>query len=230
MISKMSKVAMVVGTIMSAGASAVEVDATVGVTSDYVFRGISQKDEHAALQGSVDITSESGWYAGAWASEVAEGSEVDLYLGYKDKFMTSDTREWAYKVGVTSYQYSDSAYYDYEELNLSLSTDFVGATVGVDFNYAPDFTDGDYGVELDMYDAALKYSREAYGLEWHGLYGRTEIKSDTAGYDSDYDYWNIGVSKEFNKHLVVSVDYHDTDINDVDIADSRVVASAQYKF
>ena len=41
----------------------------IGVTSDYVFRGVSQTSNEPALQGGADI----GWgilYAGVWASRV----------------------------------------------------------------------------------------------------------------------------------------------------------------
>ncbi|MBK8286564.1 MAG: hypothetical protein IPK97_17815 [Ahniella sp.] len=40
------------------------------LTSDYVFRGVSQSQESAALQGSVEVGHESGFYAGVWGSSV----------------------------------------------------------------------------------------------------------------------------------------------------------------
>ena len=43
----------------------------LGVTSDYVFRGITQTDFDPALQGGLDYAfGDSGWYVGAWASNV----------------------------------------------------------------------------------------------------------------------------------------------------------------
>ena len=69
----------------------------VGVVSEYRYRGIGQTKGDPALQGGVDYTDASGFYAGAWASTIkwikdadlngaapAKGSvELDLYGGYK---------------------------------------------------------------------------------------------------------------------------------------------------
>jgi uncharacterized protein (TIGR02001 family) len=60
----------------------------LGITSDYVFRGVSQSDNDPALQGGVDVA----WgiiYAGIWASRVdfadapPANAEVDWYGGIK---------------------------------------------------------------------------------------------------------------------------------------------------
>jgi uncharacterized protein (TIGR02001 family) len=71
---------------VSAVASA-EITSTVTLTSDYDFRGLTQTDEDPALQLSLDYSNDSGWYAGAWASNVDypgyDGSvELDLYTGF----------------------------------------------------------------------------------------------------------------------------------------------------
>jgi len=62
----------------------------VGVTSDYRFRGISQTQNSAALQGGVDYTHRSGFYLGNWNSTVSSqvypdstGLEMDFYGGVK---------------------------------------------------------------------------------------------------------------------------------------------------
>ena len=36
----------------------------VGVFSQYIFRGLTQTDRKAALQGGIDLTHSSGFYAG----------------------------------------------------------------------------------------------------------------------------------------------------------------------
>src|SRR5688572_29142764 len=57
------------------------------VTSDYVFRGVSQSDNDPALQGGIDFAY-GILYAGAWASSVDEdfvfgNLEIDYYVGIK---------------------------------------------------------------------------------------------------------------------------------------------------
>ena len=56
--------------------SAPTVSANVAVTSDYVFRGVSQTQENPALSAGVDLT-KSGFSAGAWASNVDFGDDTD---------------------------------------------------------------------------------------------------------------------------------------------------------
>lgn len=60
------------------------------LTSDYRFRGISQTQNAAAIQGGVDYTHASGFYAGNWNSSISSqmytngsGMESDLYAGFK---------------------------------------------------------------------------------------------------------------------------------------------------
>lgn len=53
---------------MAEAASPHTVTANVGVTTDYVFRGITQTSHNAALQGGVDYAHSSGFYVGLWGS------------------------------------------------------------------------------------------------------------------------------------------------------------------
>lgn len=67
-----------------------EVTGNFGVVSDYRYRGISQTQNSVAVQGGVDYTHASGFYAGNWNSSVSSqlytngsGIESDLYAGFK---------------------------------------------------------------------------------------------------------------------------------------------------
>ena len=53
-----------------APASAHTFTGNVGFVSDYVFRGISQTQNHPAIQGGFDYNHASGFYVGTWASNV----------------------------------------------------------------------------------------------------------------------------------------------------------------
>ena len=64
----------------------------ISLTSDYVFRGVSQTQNGPAIQGGIDYAHASGFYAGTWASNVDwvslgfknnSSMEIDLYGGYK---------------------------------------------------------------------------------------------------------------------------------------------------
>lgn len=65
-----------------------EVSANVALTTDYIFRGISQSDEHPAIQVGFDYTHDAGVFAGVWGSTVdfddggQASMELDYYVGY----------------------------------------------------------------------------------------------------------------------------------------------------
>ena len=78
----------------------------IGLYSQYIFRGLTQTDRGPALQGGVDLTHSSGFYLGAWASNISwlrdtnnaytsapttayqKGGhiELDIYGGYRYTF------------------------------------------------------------------------------------------------------------------------------------------------
>ncbi|MBC7650088.1 MAG: hypothetical protein H7197_13405, partial [Vitreoscilla sp.] len=83
----------------------------VGAVSDYRFRGISQTSFKPALQVGVDFVHKSGFYLGAFGSNVdwvkqvngaTKGSyEIDLYGGFKGNV----TKDIGFDVGLITYQY-----------------------------------------------------------------------------------------------------------------------------
>ena len=68
----------------------ITVTGSVGLVSDYRFRGVSQSDEQLAVQGGFTIAHESGLYVATWGSNLAgwgtfggANMELDLVAGYK---------------------------------------------------------------------------------------------------------------------------------------------------
>src|SRR5262245_35118098 len=74
--------------LLLAGATQAGVTGTVTAVNDYDFRGTTISGTDPALQGSVDWSGGSGFYAGAWGSSSIDfgpgtdsSYEVDLYVG-----------------------------------------------------------------------------------------------------------------------------------------------------
>ena len=68
---------------------AITVSGAATLTSDYRFRGVSQSDEGMAVQGGITLSHSSGFYAGAWGSNLAgwgtfggANMELDLIAGF----------------------------------------------------------------------------------------------------------------------------------------------------
>ena len=118
------------------GAAQAEISGNVALTSDYVFRGVSQTDENPAIQGGLDYSHDSGFYAGVWGSNVdgtfysGASAEIDLYLGFSREFGPVSV-----DVGFLRYEYPDSSpSTDYDEIYLGVSYGPVSVTYsrGVD--------------------------------------------------------------------------------------------------
>lgn len=192
----------------------------ISLTSNYLFRGVSQTQNGPALQGGFDYAHSSGFYVGTWASNVAwvkEGGfkddssmEIDLYAGYSG----SVTDDLGYDVGVITYYYPGdkvpgvrtpdtteayvSASWKFLTLKYSnvISKDFIG-WVGP----LGEKTRGSDYIELNAeYDLG-----NGWGVSGH--VGYQKVKNLGA---ADYTDWSLGVSKDIG-FGTLAVSYWDTD-------------------
>ena len=197
--------------------------ANVALTTDYKFRGISQSDESAALQGGFDLNHESGFYVGAWASSVdfdtngpcCDGSlELDYYVGYGSDIGDSD---FSFDVGVMAYTYPGDSGDDgnYNEIYGSIA--WKDLTVGAVYS-------DDYYAGTD--DFTYLYADYSYGLPWElslDLHVGYNILEEDGGFlssDEDaYTDYSIGISRDF-MGLNFAVAYVGTDLDDDDVFDT----------
>ncbi|WP_294352284.1 TorF family putative porin [uncultured Sphingomonas sp.] len=120
---------------------ALTVSGSVGIASDYRFRGVSQSDEQLAVQGGITVAHESGLYVGTWASNLAgwgtfggANMELDLIGGYKAKLADNATLD----VGLTWYMYPGGAdKTDFAEPYAKLTGTAGPATLTAGVAYAP---------------------------------------------------------------------------------------------
>lgn len=220
-----------------APASPHTVTSNVGLTSNYVFRGISQNSMAPAIQGGMDYAHASGLYAGVWGSNVSwiadsgaveRGSvtmELDTYLGFK-KSINDDV---AYDVGFVRYNYLGNytpaaaaagypnAYYakaDTAEVYVAVSYKFLTAkysySVMNGFLTVPD----SYGTNYLELNANYTIPDTTYTVIGH--IGKQAYKGPFEQYSKDIDnksasYTDIkvGVSKDFSGY-VATVAYTNT--------------------
>ncbi|RNF83612.1 TorF family putative porin [Montanilutibacter psychrotolerans] len=225
---------------------------SVAVTSDYVFRGVSQTNREPALQGGIEFApaSGSGFYAGAWGSNVSwlsdlsavgapvsNSVELDAYAGYRGKL----GQRVSYDVGALYYAYPG----DYPSGFNSPDTGevLVGATVsltdtaslGAKYSHAITdlfgFADSDGSGYLDL---SLNWQFvPGWTLNVHG--GKQWIENNA---DFAYADWKVGVSKAFDNGISLTAAYSDTDADPAlyrnaygnDIADSAFTLTASKAF
>lgn len=219
-----------------------EFSGSVSLLSDYVLRGISQTDEAAALQGSIDWSHDSGIYLGVWGSNVdfneaaptdGASAEVDLYAGYASEFGAL-----SYDIGIVHYAYpgADAALnYDFVEGILALGySPLEGLDLGAKYAFSPDFflgTDNAHYLEGQVaygFDIGLPVSLGAtVGHQW--------IENNTRWGTPDYMNWSATASVNVDG-VDLGVTYHDTDLSKTecfagaDFCDARAVAFVAYGF
>lgn len=121
-------------------APALTLSGSATLTTDYRFRGVSQSDEGMAVQGGFTLSHSSGFYAGAWGSNLSgwgtfggANMELDLYAGYK-----LPVGEGTLDLGGTWFMYPSGAdVTDFAELYAKLSGAAGPVSLTATVAYAP---------------------------------------------------------------------------------------------
>lgn len=218
-----SGVALIGGLAVSTSLLA-EVSGNVALTTDYVFRGISQSDEQPALQGGFDYAHDSGLFLGVWGSSVdfddgdLANLELDYYVGYG-----GEVSGFGYEVSYTYYDYPGTGpvHYDYQELGAKLSYQWVSAGLA--------FSDDYFGEAGAYYYPWAEVQMELPQEITLGLHVGYNISEDNDRFGTD-DYldWSVSISKNF-LDLDWDLTYVDTDLSErecyggTDLCDARLV-------
>lgn len=161
---------------LSFQASAVEgLSANVAMTSNYLWRGVTQNGDDAAISGGIDYAADSGLYVGTWVSNAswADGMsyELDFYGGYGANINDS----MSYDVGFIYYAYPDetSGDADFSEVygsftfsNLTLGVSVLTSAEGADAGDSI-YASADYSLTLDN-DAEVAFHLGSYSGDFLG--------------------------------------------------------------
>lgn len=196
-----------------------EISGNVALTSDYRFRGISQSDESAAIQGGFDMEFSPGFYVGTWGSTVDfdsnegyDGSlELDYYGGWSSAIGDTD---FGIDVGYIYYDYpgDNGSEGDYQEVYVSGSWKDLSVSV----NYSDDY----YAETDEFYYFAADYSHsfsDHLSLALHVGYNKLEQGGGFLSSDED-NYTDYSVTLGYAWAGVdFSVAYVGTTLDDDDV-------------
>ena len=191
----------------------------VGLYSQYIFRGLTQTNKDPAVQGGADYTHSSGFYAGAWASNISwlkdsnaynsSSLELDLYGGYANTI--SDTGV-GYNIGLLQYVYPGDVVpgnkkAETTEVSGSLSYKWLAAKLSVvasDGAFGLRNADGSWYAELNgnfpMLDSGITANLHL---------GRQEFSGQGSN-AFDYTDWKIGATKSWSNGVNLGAYYTDT--------------------
>jgi uncharacterized protein (TIGR02001 family) len=200
-------VGMAVAGLAAPLAAQADVTGNIGVFSKYILRGITNAAESdgPAVQGGLDYSHKSGFYAGYWGSSLGYGSRVseaattpvgfenDLYAGYKFKAGPVDLN-----IGAIYYTYTQVLDSDAPEAVLAAT--FGPVTVGAKY-LLEDVAWGNQGDTYFTVDFAQDLPSEFKFAAQLGYYLYTddgEFIPATAE-DSAFRHLNLGISHPFGK-------------------------------
>ena len=176
---------------------------SIGVGSDYTFRGVSQTLGDHAIQASLELELPAGFYAYAWGSNVdfvpagepddGASYEVDLAVGY---FADIDDN-WSVDLALIRYLFPgtrNKVDYDFTEFMATVTyAEIYGATVAYS-----DSVDGT-GAESFFYDFSVAVDLFA-NFTWEARYGRYDISES---YGSAYSYIESSLAREFGSTTIM---------------------------
>ncbi len=185
--------------------------ANIGVASNYIWRGVTQTNDQAAVSGGVDYSHDSGFYAGTWISNVDFSSidntttppspvsgtnfEQDWYLGYGFTAGPVDL-----DVGYILYTYPvGDDKLDFGEVYVNASWQWL--TAGIAYNTNKEDGDADTG-DIYLY-ASGEFDVNGVGLGF--VIGSYDI---AGGSDSDYIHYGVSMSKS---DFTLALDKNDMD-------------------
>ncbi|WP_443747649.1 TorF family putative porin [Asticcacaulis solisilvae] len=167
------------------------------VTSDYVFRGVSQTNAKPAVQGGIDYA-KGLFYAGTWASTVdfANGYELDLYAGVRPV-----VGKTSFDFGVLTYQYGESGV-NTTELKAAVSHPLGKGTIGAAY-----FHNVDYGSTF-YYEVNASYPITEK-LSVSGAAGEQDLSG------IKYSTGNIGLTYAISPTWSLDARYSDTNLPEI---------------
>lgn len=213
--------AIVLGLAAVSGSASAAISGTAALTSDYVFRGVSQTHGDPAIQAGFEAATDTGWYGGVWGSSIswlsdlsADGAlisssvELDGYGGYRGKFSDAVS----YDVGAIYYLYpgdfpSGFNEADTAELYFGIGWNILAAKYSYAvtdlFGYAD--SDGSTYLELNLnWPFADSWTLNAHA-------GRQWIENNE---HFEYNDWKLGATWALANGFSLAAAYTDTDADE----------------
>lgn len=210
------------GLLGAATAAHAGVTSTWTLTNDYDFRGNSQSAKDPAIQGSLDFAAESGWYVGAWASNVDFDTDVDYEVDLYSGFTGTSESGLGYDLGIVYYAYPDDSDINYFEIYGSVSYEWFKGKLWYSDAFGGDAAEDGFAAELGNDDAAAFYLEgnatlplpQNFSILLHAGYSTGDYWDNLADQenvaDGDLIDYSVGVGYTADK-FNLALKYVDTD-------------------
>ena len=204
------------------------------LTTDYMFRSISNTSQNPAVQAEIDLTY-GILYGYVWGSNSSYGENIELDYGI------GITPKWGpitFNIAALAYTWPGANDIDYFELKTGASWTSGNWAFGVTNYWSPD--NFQFFGNSDAIEGSVGYTWT--GKLWNFF---TPSVSALIGFQSfeynadDYVYWNAGLTLGFLERWSADIRYYDTDYNSTqclaqsggrDNCDARAVGTIKATF
>lgn len=199
----------------------ISISGGIAAVSDYRFRGVSLSDKDFAIQPTITISHESGFYVGAWASNIADNAgddiELDIYAGFAGGDAVT------YDIGATYYVYPGVSSLNYVEFIGKTGTTVGPVTLGGVLAYAPS-QDGT-GNQDNMYVGGTA----SLGIPNTPLTLNSSLGLEDGAFGDNKLDWSLGVSASV-AGFTLGASYVDTNRFVGGLGKAGAVFSVSYTF
>lgn len=244
-----SKIALAALTLTAGSSVMAQLAYNVGAVSEYRYRGLAQSALAPAVQGGVDYAHSSGFYVGAWGSQIrwikeagtaanieTKGDvELDVYGGYKGSL----TKDLTYDVGYLRYEYIGNTYKDVSTADASTDEGYGALSYGAyTFKVSYAFSNL-FGYAKSSgstyYDLSATFDLgSGYSVVPHVGYQAIE---GSANKDYSYTDYSVTLAKDLGKGLSATIAAVGTDgkaslykVNGRQLEAATVVLGVKYTF
>jgi uncharacterized protein (TIGR02001 family) len=187
---------------MTAASTHAEINADLGLTSEYVRDGISQSSGNTAIQAGATATSNTGFYGGIWGSQVDRDNdnveaEFDAFGGL---YMPLSGR-FAVDLGATRYTFHGDMNRDGDHYNEAFARILFKDALTLGTRYSDAYMGSDYAHR--SLELGYTITRGTFSIELFTAQHRYLEIDDDVNYGSKHqdDYWQfrVGVGRTYNK-------------------------------
>ena len=169
-------------------------------------QGLVKPTSSGSFHGGLDLSHDSGWYAGQWSPSVglspSSKLEVDSYLGYKQPF----DQTLGYELGMIHYSYPKLETLDSHEFFGGLT--LLGSRFGAAFSNDPDKRNSTLFADLGGnapfgIGVSVKYTNHQLG---------NPVSITSGGYVNSFNDWSVKLSRPW-MGIDLNLIYSDSNLN-----------------
>lgn len=209
------------------------IQVTPTLSTDYMFRGISQTRNRPAAQGTLDIEHSSGFYVGAFVSNIAFAGtdarqEVDVLAGYR--FTVAGVK---LDLGGVYYAYPG---YDRQPGQFRLDWFEFAARGSFELDPAKFFASAFYAPNFQAESRNALYIEGGVDLKipfdfvLGGRVGYQWIERNERFGTPDYANWSVTLAREVALGVTATIGYYDTNLRRSECVGGQKICDARVMF